>query len=186
MIRIGIIIGSTRPGRKAEAVARWVHGLATKRSDAEFELVDIKDFDLPLLDEPMPPAAGKYSQPHTRAWAAKVASFDAYVFVTPEYNHGPSGALKNAIDFLYREWNNKAAGFVGYGSAGGTRAVEQLRQVMGELLVADVRAQVALSLHTDFENFSTFKPVPMHEKSVNVMLDQVIAWGTALKTLRKE
>jgi NAD(P)H-dependent FMN reductase len=186
MIRIGIIIGSTRPGRKAEAVARWVHGVATKRSDAEFELVDIKDFDLPLLDEPMPPAAGKYSQPHTRAWAAKVASFDAYVFVTPEYNHGPSGALKNAIDFLYREWNNKAAGFVGYGSAGGTRAVEQLRQVMGELLVADVRAQVALSLHTDFENFSTFKPAPMHEKSVNVMLDQVIAWGTALKTLRKE
>ena len=186
MIRIGIIIGSTRPGRKAEAVARWVHGVATKRSDAEFELVDIKDFDLPLLDEPMPPAAGKYSQPHTRAWAAKVASFDAYVFVTPEYNHGPSGALKNAIDYLYREWNNKAAGFVGYGSAGGTRAVEQLRQVMGELLVADVRAQVALSLHTDFENFSTFKPAPMHEKSVNVMLDQVIAWGTALKTLRKD
>jgi len=186
MIRIGIIIGSTRPGRKAEAVAHWVHGVATKRSDAEFELVDIKDFDLPLLDEPMPPAAGKYSQPHTRAWAAKVASFDAYVFVTPEYNHGPSGALKNAIDYLYREWNNKAAGFVGYGSAGGTRAVEQLRQVMGELLVADVRAQVALSLHTDFENFSTFKPAPMHEKSVNVMLDQVIAWGTALKTLRKE
>jgi NAD(P)H-dependent FMN reductase len=186
MIKIGIIIGSTRPGRKAEAVARWVHGVATKRSDAEFELVDIKDFDLPLLDEAMPPAAGKYSQPHTRAWAAKIVSFDAYVFVTPEYNHGPSGALKNAIDYLYREWNNKAAGFVGYGSAGGTRAVEQLRQVMGELLVADVRAQVALSLHTDFENFSTFKPAPMHEKSVNAMLDQVIAWGTALKTLRKD
>jgi NAD(P)H-dependent FMN reductase len=186
MIRIGIIIGSTRPGRKAEAVARWVHGVATRRSDAEFELVDIKDFDLPLLDEAMPPAAGKYSQPHTRAWAAKIASFDAYVFVTPEYNHGPSGALKNAIDYLYREWNNKAAGFVGYGSAGGTRAVEQLRQVMGELLVADVRAQVALSLHTDFESFTTFKPAPMHEKSVNVLLDQVIAWGTALKTLRKD
>ena len=186
MIKIAIIIGSTRPGRKAEAVARWVHGIATKRSDAEFELVDIKDFNLPLLDEPMPPAAGKYSQPHTRAWAAKVASFDAYVFVTPEYNHGPSGALKNAIDYLYREWNNKAAGFVGYGSAGGTRAVEQLRLVMGELLVADVRAQVALSLFTDFENFSTFKPAPMHEKSVTVMLDQVVAWGTALKTLRKE
>jgi len=186
MIKIAIIIGSTRPGRKAEAVARWVHGVATKRSDAEFELVDIKDFNLPLLDEPMPPAAGKYTQPHTRAWAAKVASFDGYVFVTPEYNHGPSGALKNAIDYLYREWNNKAAGFVGYGSAGGTRAVEQLRLVMGELLVADVRAQVALSLFTDFENFSAFKPAPMHETSVNVMLDQVVAWGTALKTLRKE
>jgi NAD(P)H-dependent FMN reductase len=148
--------------------------------------VDIKDFDLPLLDEPMPPSRGQYTQPHTRAWAAMIAPFDAYVFVTPEYNHGPSGALKNAIDYLYREWNNKAAGFVGYGSAGGTRAVEQLRLVMGELLVADVRAQVALSLFTDFENFSMFNPAPMHEKSVNVMLDQVIAWGGALKTLRKE
>ena len=186
MIKVAIVIGSTRPGRKAEAVARWVHGIAVKRSDAEFELVDIKDFDLPLLDEPMPPSRGQYTQPHTQAWAAKIAPFDAYVFVTPEYNHGPSGALKNAIDYLYREWNNKAAGFVGYGSAGGTRAVEQLRLVMGELLVADVRAQVALSLFTDFENFSTFNPAPMHEKSVTVMLDQVIAWGGALKTLRKE
>jgi NAD(P)H-dependent FMN reductase len=186
MIKVAIVIGSTRPGRKAEAVARWVYGIATKRSDADFELVDIKDFNLPLLDEPMPPAMGQYSQPHTKAWAAKVASFDAYVFVTPEYNHGTSGALKNAIDYLYREWNNKAAGFVGYGSAGGTRAVEQLRLVMGELLVADVRAQVALSLVTDFENFSTFKPAPTHEKSVNIMLDQVVAWGGALKTLRRE
>jgi NAD(P)H-dependent FMN reductase len=112
MIKVAIVIGSTRPGRKAETVARWVHAIAKKRSDAEFELVDIKDFNLPLLDEPMPPAMGQYSQPHTKAWAAKVASFDAYVFVTPEYNHGTSGALKNAIDFLYREWNNKAAGFV--------------------------------------------------------------------------
>jgi NAD(P)H-dependent FMN reductase len=104
------------------------------------------DFDLPLLDEPVPPSMGQYSQPHTKAWAAKIDSFDGYVFVTPEYNHGISGALKNAIDFLYREWNNKAAGFVGYGSAGGVRAVESLRLVMGELQVADVRNQVMLSL----------------------------------------
>jgi len=186
MIKIGIIIGSTRPGRNGEAVARWVHGIAGKRSDAQFELVDIKDYDLPLLDEAIPASMGQYSQPHTKAWAAKIDSFDAYVFVTPEYNHAPSGALKNAIDYLYREWNNKAAGFVGYGSAGGVRAVEQLRLVMGELQVADVRAQVMLSLFTDFENFTTFKPAPMHEKSVNTMLDQVIAWGGALKTLRKE
>jgi NAD(P)H-dependent FMN reductase len=184
MIRLAIVIGSTRPGRKAEAVARWVHDIAIRRGDAEVELVDIRDFNLPLLDEPMPPARQQYSQEHTRVWSAKIASFDAYVFVTPEYNHGTSGALKNAIDFLYREWNNKSAGFVGYGSAGGTRAVEQLRLIMGELLVADVRAQVALSLFTDFENFTTFKPAAMHEKSVNTMLDQVIAWGRALKTLR--
>ena len=184
MIKLAIVIGSTRPGRKAEAVAHWVWEIAKKRGDAEFELVDIQEFNLPLLDEAMPPSMGKYSQPHTKAWAAKIASFDGYVFVTPEYNHGPSGALKNAIDYLYREWNNKAAGFVGYGSAGGARAVEQLRLVMGELQVADVRAQVSLSLFTDFENFTTFKPAPMHEKSVNTMLDQVIAWSGALKVLR--
>jgi NAD(P)H-dependent FMN reductase len=186
MIKVAIIIGSTRPGRKAEDVARWVYEIAKKRSDAEFELVDIKDFNLPLLDEAMPPSMSRYSQPHTKVWAAKVASFDAFVFVTPEYNHGPSGALKNAIDYLYAEWNNKAAGFVSYGSAGGARAVEQLRLVMGELQVADVRAQVMLSLFTDFENFSVFKPAPLHEKSVNTMLDQLIAWGSALKVMRRK
>ena len=185
MVRIAIIIGSTRPGRKAEAVAKWVYEIARMRSDAEFELVDIKDFNLPLLDEPMPPMMGQYTNQHTKDWSAKIASFDAYVFVTPEYNHGTSGALKNAIDYLYKEWVNKSAGFVGYGGASGTRAVENLRLVMGELQVADVRAQVGLSLLTDFENFSVFKPAPHHEKSVSHMLDQVIAWGGALKKLRE-
>ena len=140
MIRIAIIIGSTRPGRKAEDVARWVYEIAQKRSDAEFELVDIKDFNLPLLDEPMPPMMGQYTKDHTRKWSEKIASFDAYVFVTPEYNHGTSGALKNAIDFLYSEWVNKAAGFIAYGGVSGARAVENLRLVMGELQVATVRA----------------------------------------------
>ena len=184
MIRIAIIIGSTRPGRNGEAVAKWVYEIAQRRSDAEFELVDIKDFNLPLLDEPVPPSRGQYTKEHTKAWSAKINSFDAYVFVTPEYNHGTSGALKNAIDFLFKEWNNKAAGFVGYGGALGVRAVEHLRLVMGELQIADVRAQVGLSLYTDFENFSVFKPAPHQEKSVNAMLDQVIAWGGALKTMR--
>ncbi len=184
MTRIGIILGSTRPGRNGEAVARWVYELARKRGDAQFELVDIKDYDLPLLDEPVPPSLGQYTKEHTKAWAAKIDSFDAYVFVTPEYNHGTSGALKNAIDFLYKEWNNKAAGFVGYGGALGARAVESLRLVMGELQVADVRAQVMLSLFTDFENMKTFKPADHHAGSVKTMLDQVIAWGGALKGLR--
>ena len=186
MIKVAIIIGSTRPRRNGEAVGRWVYGIARQRREAQFELVDLKKFNLPLLDEAVPPSQGQYSQPHTNAWAAKIQTFDAFVFVTPEYNHGTSGALKNAIDFLYREWNNKAAGFVGYGSAGGTRAVESLRLVMAELQIADVRAQVALSLFTDFENFSIFKPAPQHEKSVNDMLDQVIAWGGALKILREK
>jgi NAD(P)H-dependent FMN reductase len=185
MIKTAIILGSTRPNRNGEAVARWVYEIAKKRTDSQFELVDIKDFNLPLLDEPVPPAMGQYSQPHTKAWAAKIDSFDAYVFVTPEYNHGTCGALKNALDYLYKEWNNKSAGFVSYGSAGGARAVEQLRTVMAELQIADVRAQVMLSLFTDFENFSVFKPDQRHENSVNSMLDQVISWGGAMKTLRK-
>jgi NAD(P)H-dependent FMN reductase len=185
MLRIAIIIGSTRPGRNGEAVARWVYEIARKRTDAEYELVDIKDFNLPLLDEAVPPSLGQYTKEHTKAWAAKIALFDGFVFVTAEYNHGIPGALKNAIDFLYKEWNNKSAGFVGYGSSLGARAVEQLRLVMGELQVADVRAQVGLSLFTDFENFSVFKPAPLHETSVTAMLDQVAAWGSALKPLRQ-
>lgn len=184
MLKLAILIGSTRPGRVCPSVARWVHELASKRTDAVFELVDIQDFNLPLLDEPVPPSRGQYSKPHTQAWAAKVASFDGYVFVTPEYNHSICGALKNAIDFLYREWNDKAAGFVGYGSAGGVRAVEHLRLVMAEVQVATVRNQVALSLFTDFENFTTFKPAAYHEKSLGGMLDQLVAWAGAMKTLR--
>lgn len=184
MLRVGIILGSTRPNRNGAAVAQWVLEQSQKRSDAEFELVDLVDFNLPVLDEPVPPSMGQYSKEHTKAWSAKVASFDAYVFVTPEYNHSTSGALKNAIDFLYKEWNNKSAGFVSYGSVGGVRAVEHLRLIMAELQVADVREQVALSLFTDFENMSVFKPAAMHEKKVNAMLDQVVRWGQALKTLR--
>jgi NAD(P)H-dependent FMN reductase len=129
---------------------------------------------------------GRYTQPHTKAWAAKIDSFDAFVFVAPEYNHGPSAALKNAIDFLYKEWNNKAAGFVGYGGSGGGRAVEQLRLVMAELQVATVRAQVSLSLYADFEHFTVFKPGAHQEATVAPMLDQLIAWGGSLKPLRQK
>ncbi|MEZ0074242.1 NADPH-dependent FMN reductase [Planotetraspora sp. GP83] len=184
MTKVAIILGSTRPGRNGEAVANWVFDIASKRDDAEYELVDLKDYNLPHLDEALPPSLGQYSQPHTKAWAEKIASFDAFVFVTPEYNHSTSGALKNAIDFLYAEWNNKAAGFVSYGSVGGTRAVEHLRLIMGELQVADVRSQVALSLFTDFENFSVFAPGAHQEDTLNATLDQVVAWGGALKALR--
>jgi NAD(P)H-dependent FMN reductase len=184
MLKVGIVTGSTRPGRKSEAVARWVYDLAQGRTDAAFELVDIADYDLPLLDEPLPPSFGQYAHEHTKRWAEKIGSFDAYVFVTPEYNHSTSGALKNAIDYLYREWHNKAAGFVGYGGTGGARAVEHLRLVMAELEVATVRNQVALSLFTDWASFTAFKPEPRREAQVHAMLDQLIAWGGALQTVR--
>ncbi len=184
MLNIGIIVGSTRPGRKAAAVAQWVLDILKTRKDAEFEIGDIEDYKLPLLDEPVPPMRHQYANQHTKTWSEKIASLDAYIFVSPEYNHGTSAALKNAIDFLFHEWGNKAAGFVGYGGAGGVRAVENLRLVMGEIKVADVRAQVALSLSTDFENYTTFKPHEKHDKAVHLMADEVIAWGGALKALR--
>ena len=185
-LKIAIVTGSTRPGRNNIAVAEWVHGLAKARTDAEYELVDIADFDLPLLDEPNPPASGKYTHAHTKKWAAAIEPFDGFVFVTPEYNHSTSAALKNAIDFLNKEWANKAASFVSYGSAGGVRAVEHLRLVMAELKVATVRAQVQLSLFTDFEDFSKFKPRDMHEDNVSTMFDQLTSWSAALKTVRQD
>jgi NAD(P)H-dependent FMN reductase len=138
-----------------------------------------------MLDEAVPPSLGKYAHEHTKAWAAKIASLDAFVFVTPEYNHSTSGALKNAIDFIYAEWTNKAAGFVSYGSANGVRAVEHLRGIMGEIQVADVRAHVGLSLYEDFEAFTTFKPRDIHVPLVGTLLDQVVGWGEAMKAYRE-
>jgi NAD(P)H-dependent FMN reductase len=185
MIRIGIILGSTRPNRNGEQVAKWVYDIASRRSDAEFELVDLRDYPLPHLDEPLPPSMGQYQNEHTRQWADKIASFDGFVFVTPEYNHSTSGVLKNAIDYLYAEWNNKAAGFVSYGGVGGARAAEHLRLIAGELQMADVRQQVALSLLTEFENFAVFKPGDYSRAALDTLLDQVVAWSAALAPLRQ-
>ena len=184
-VKIGIVLGSTRPGRNGEAVAKWVYEIASERKDAEFELVDLAEYNLPHLDEALPPSVGQYAHDHTKAWASKIAKFDGYLFVTPEYNHSTSGVLKNAIDFLYAEWNNKAAGFVSYGSVGGTRAVEHLRLIMAELQVATVRAQIALSLVTDFENFSTFRPSERQVRALQATLDQLISWTRALRSVRE-
>jgi NAD(P)H-dependent FMN reductase len=185
MTRIGIILGSTRPNRNGEQVAKWVYDIASRRSDAEFELVDLRDYPLPHLDEPLPPSMGQYQNEHTKAWAGKITSFDGFVIVTPEYNHSTSGVLKNAIDYLYAEWSNKAVGFVSYGGVGGARAAEHLRLVAGELQMADVRQQVALSLLTEFENFSVLKPSDYNLAALDTLLDQVVAWSVALAALRQ-
>jgi NAD(P)H-dependent FMN reductase len=186
MTRIAIIIGSTRPSRNGEQVARWVHDIAAQRGDASFVLVDLRDYPLPHLDEPLPPSLGQYRNDHTKEWAAIIGSFDGYVIVTPEYNHGTSGVLKNAIDYLYAEWHNKAVGFVSYGgAAGGARAAEQLRLIAGELQMADVRQQVALPLATEFENYTVFKPGHYNLPALTTLLDQVVAWATALAPLRQ-
>lgn len=175
-LNIGIIVGSTREGRVSPQVAQWVKELADKRGDANYTIIDIADYKLPLLGEGEAPGAAE--------WSKAVAAQDGFVFIAQEYNHSITGALKNALDYLREEWNNKAAGIVSYGSVGGARATEHLRGILGELLVADVRVHPALSLFTDFENGSVFTPKEVQISSVNQMLDQVIPWSKALKTIR--
>ena len=184
MIRIGIILGSTRPNRNGAQVARWVLDTAARRGDAEFEAIDLRDHPLPHLDEPAPPMFGPSANEHTRAWAERIAPFDGFVLVTPEYNGGIPGVLKNAIDHLFTEWTDKAVGFVSYGVSGGARSVVQLRTVCGTLGMADVGRQVAISLLTDFENHTTFVPQATHDATLHKTLDQVISWSTALAPLR--
>ena len=155
MTRLAVVAGTTRPGRRSRTVADWVVEVAAQHADvdcgdASLEVVDLAEVALPLLNEPTPAAFGRYEHPHTRRWAATVASFDGFVFVTPEYNHSVPAALKNAIDYLYAEWSHKPAGFVSYGLAGGVRAVEHLRLVLGEVKAVPTGSQVALSAFEDF------------------------------------
>jgi NAD(P)H-dependent FMN reductase len=175
-LNIGIILGSTREGRVSPQVGAWVKEIADKRGDANYEIVDIADFKLPFL--------GEADAPGIAAWNEKLANLDGFVFIVQEYNHSITGALKNALDLAREAWNNKAAGIVSYGSTGGARAAEHLRGIMGELMIADVRTHPTLSLFTDFENGSEFKPQDLHLDNVNLMLDQVVSWSGALKTVR--
>jgi NAD(P)H-dependent FMN reductase len=183
-LKIAIILGSTRPGRNGKAVAEWVIEKAAERTAARYELVDLADHPLPHMDEPMPPSVGQYAGEHTKEWARTIAAYDGYIFVTPEYNHSTSGVLKNAIDYLYGEWNNKAAAFVSYGSVGGARAIEHLRAICSELQIAHVRQQLSFSMWTDFENFSKFAPGPQHAQSAVVLFDQLESWTQAMKAVR--
>ncbi len=191
MIRIAIVTGSTRPGRRADQVAAWVLDTAREHAPGTaFEIVDVAELGLPLLDEPVPAAIGDYRNSHTLRWAAVVAGFGGFVFVTPEYNHSMPAALKNAVDYLFTEWNDKAAGFVSYGLGGGTRAVEHLRLTLAEVKIACVRSQVALSLHADFaitdmSEPGVFTPSSYHAAVLTRMLDEVIAWAGALRALRE-
>lgn len=184
MARIAIILGSTRPNRRGEPVAKWVLEIASRRGDAEFELIDLCDYPLPHLDEPLPPRLRQYQHDHTKEWAQAIASFDGFVIETPEYNSGVAGVLKNALDYLFEEWRNKAVGFVSYGSFGGVRAAEHLRLVVAELEMADVRQQVALSLFADFDDDENFAPREHNIDALMTMLDQVADWSAALAPLR--
>ena len=183
MTKIAIILGSTRPNRKGAAVADWVNKLAADRA-ASYDLIDLRDVDLPFLDEGTPPSMGKYEHDHTKAWAERIDEYDGYVFVTPEYNHSTSAALKNAIDYLYAEWNDKACAFVGYGSLGGARSIEHLRAIASELQMAHVRQQVSLSFSEDWEDYTEFLPGPQREEELGTLFDQLESWAAALRTVR--
>ena len=177
-LNIGIILGSTREGRVSPQVGEWVLKQSEKNNRANFEIVDIKDYNLPLLGESNDTSG-------VEKWNAKLNEFDGFIFVVAEYNHSITGALKNAIDSAREAWWHKSAGIVSYGSGGGIRAAEHLRGVLGELNIADVRSHVLLSLFNDFENFSTFKPQSVHEDPLQDLFNQVIDWGEALKPLRQ-
>src|SRR6266568_113555 len=177
-LRVGVIAGSTRPGRQSGTVAEWV--CADPLASLDLRLIDLAGIGLPLLSEPAPAAFGQYEQPSTRSWSRLAETFDAFVLVTPEYNHSTSAALKNALDHLYREWRDKPVAFVGYGLDGGTRAVEHLRAIVAELGMAAVGPQVAISLRAD----GRLEPRSFQPEARKRMLDQLARWATALRALR--
>ncbi len=184
-MRIGLVVGSTRPGRRASAIAQWTAPVAAKHlgEAVELRILDLEEFALPLLDEHVPAAFGKYERPHTRRWARAVDACDGFLFVTPEYNHSLPAALKNALDYVYAEWHDKAAGLVGYGVDGGVRAIEHLRQVLAELRVADVRTAVTLSLSEDFTE-DAFSPRAFQTTRLHSMADEILTWSRALRSVR--
>lgn len=185
MAKIAIINGSTRPGRVSSGVAQWVLDQAQQRGDADYEIVDIADFNLPVLDEAYPAGYQNYQNEHTKAWSAKINEFDGFIFIAGEYNHSVQPALANAISYLNAEFANKAAGIVGYGSAFGARAAEHLRGILSELQVAHVQKTGMFSLFTDFEDFATFKPTELQAASLAPMLDQLIPWTHAMISVRQ-
>jgi len=188
MINIKIILGSTRPNRFGPQPAEWINSLAQAHKEATFELVDLKEFNLPLLDEPVPALMGQYSQEHTKVWSKLVANADGFIFVAPEYNHGVSGALKNAIDFLAAEWNYKPVTFVSYGAdAGGTRAVEQLRQIVGQLKMYDLSEVVSIPNYwSQLNREGKFAATEAQAHAAEKLLKGIIFWAENMKTAREE
>lgn len=185
-MRLNIIIASTRPGRVGPAVARWFHDVATAEGSFEVRLVDLADFDLPVYDEPHHPRLGKYEQGHTRRWSESVASADAYVLVTPEYNHGPTPALVNALNYVYTEWNYKPAAFVSYGGvSGGIRAVQLVKPILLTLKLVPILEQVMVPMVAQHVQDGVFQPKEPHLESARVLLPELKRWAEALKPLRR-
>ena len=190
MTIISVIVGSTREGRFSEKPAQWILQHLQRREGIEARLLDLRDFPMPFFDDPVPPATpGRppYANEVVKRWTAEIAASDGFVFVTPEYNYGPAAVLKNAIDWVYPEWNRKACSFVSYGSVGGARGVQQLRQIVVELQMAPIRVSVhvpARTLWAHFQSGDVDKGLSELETSANALIDDLLWWTAALKAAR--
>ena len=188
---ISVIVGSTRQGRFSEKPAQWIFQHLKKR-DVDARLLDLRDFPMPFFDSPMPPAMpdrAPYENEVVRKWTAAIDASDGFIFVTPEYNFGTSAVLKNAIDWVYPEWKRKAAAFVSFGSAGGARAVQQLRETAIELQLAPSHTAVHIPVATlwaHFQGGDVDKGLAELETPAKVMLEDLLWWTEALKAARKE
>lgn len=187
MPKLNVIVASTRPGRVGLPVAQWFVDLAEKHGGFDVELVDLAEVDLPMLDEPHHPRLGRYEHQHTKDWSGSVASADAFVFVTPEYNHGISAPLKNALDFLHNEWQYKPVGFVSYGGvSAGTRAVQMTKQVVAALKMTAIAEGVAIPFVTQFlDDDGSVQANEVMESSAKAMLDELLRHSHALAPLRQ-
>ncbi|HJF75144.1 MULTISPECIES: NADPH-dependent FMN reductase [Brevibacterium] len=184
MLNIAIIPGTSRPQALNPQIVNWVEQQLASNDDVRAEVVDFGSFDLPLLDEVVPAGAKMYANDHTKAWGAKLEEFDAFIFVTPEYNHSISGSLKNALDFVATEFNHKVAGIVNYGADKGVRAAEHLRHILANYKLAVVRDQASFSIFTDVAD-GTFAPTEVSAAPFASMVDDIVAWGEALKSVRE-
>src|ERR1700758_4155568 len=191
MTVISVIVGSTREGRFSEKPAHWILQQLEKRDGVDARLLDLRDFPMPFFDQPVPPGMpgrAPYENEVVKRWTAAVAASDGFVFVTPEYNYGPPAVLKNAIDWVYQAWNRKAAAFVSYGGAMGARSVQQLRENLIEVQLAQIRSSVHIPVATlwaHFQGGDVDKGLAELEAPAKVMIDDLLWWTTALKTARK-
>jgi NAD(P)H-dependent FMN reductase len=186
--KLAIIIGSIRPNRFADRPANWIAEIARERGPFDVEILDLKDYRLPLFAEEASPAHGPSKDAVLQRWRDKIESFDAYILIAAEYNHGPTPALKNALDHGYHEWSRKPVAFVGYGGVGGARAVEQLRQITIELQMAPIRSAVHILL-PDFvavlRDGKELREFDHLNQGARDLLDQLAWWSNALKPARE-
>ncbi len=182
---LNVIVASTRPGRVGKPVGDWFQEFARKHGKFDVNFVDLAEFNLPVFDEPHHPRLQKYQHEHTKRWAASVDGADAYVFVVPEYNYGPTPALLNALNYVYKEWNYKPAAFVSYGGiSGGLRSVQMTKLTLTTLKVMPLMEQVTIPFVTQFLEDGRFNASEDHEKSAAAMLDELHRWADALKPMR--